>query len=356
MTMGDPAGVGPETIAKAWMRPRIHELCRPVVLGHPALLRRALDLVGSPTRVVCVDDVSRVTETSPAELVCLPCGADEVLRLAPGVVAAGAGEAAYQCITQASRLALDGSVAAIVTGPINKAALVAAGHHYPGHTELLAELCGVAEVAMMLYLAPSPAVGSGRGLGVAHVTLHVALREVFPLLSTARIVRTAHLAHTVMRAFLRAEGREVLPRVGVCALNPHAGEGGLFGDEEPRLIVPAVEQGRVAGLDLHGPYPADTLLSRAAAGEFDAVVAMYHDQGHIALKLLTMHRAVNITLGLPVIRTSVAHGTAFDRAWQGTAQCESLVAAIEAAARLVGCRDALQWSGTSADPSAGRPM
>ena len=200
---------------------------------------------------------------------------------------------------------------------------------------------------MMLYLAPAADVAAGaaasRGLGVAHVTLHVALRDVPQLLSTSRIVETARLIHTIMQAFGHAEGRGALPRVGVCAFNPHAGEDGLFGDEEPRLIVPAVAQGRQEGLDLHGPYPADTLLSRAAAGEFDAVVAMYHDQGHIALKLLTMHRAVNITLGLPVIRTSVAHGTAFDRAWQGTAQCESMVAAIQAAAKLVQCRSELQW-------------
>ena len=166
----------------------------------------------------------------------------------------------------------------------------------------------------------------------------------FQLLSVDRILHTANLAHTISQAMLHAEGRHQKPRIGVCALNPHAGEEGLFGDEEQRLIRPAVEKGQAAGLDLQGPYPADTLLSRAAAGEFDAVVAMYHDQGHIALKLLTMHRAVNITLGLPVIRTSVAHGTAYDRAWQGTAQCESMVAAIEAAARLVSCRERLDWN------------
>jgi 4-hydroxythreonine-4-phosphate dehydrogenase len=170
------------------------------------------------------------------------------------------------------------------------------------------------------------------------------MREVFDLLTPERILRTARLAHTITRALMQAEGRDEAPRIGVCALNPHAGEEGLFGDEEQRLIAPAVARGRAAGLDLLGPYPADTLMSRAVKGEFDAVVAMYHDQGHIALKLLTMHRAVNITLGLPVIRTSVAHGTAHDRAWQATAQCDSLVAAIEVAARLVSCRDALKWT------------
>ncbi len=343
ITMGDPTGVGPETIAKAWSRAGVHEVCRPVVLGHPQVMLRALRLAKLPTRVEIVSDLAAITTTSPSQLLCAPCGADDILTLPPGQVDGRAGEAAYQCITRACQLAMEGVVDALVTAPISKAALVAAGHHYPGHTELLAEQCGAQEVAMMLYLAPADAAAAAHGLGVAHVTLHVALREVYRLLSTAHILRTAHLLHTIMHALRQAEGHQEVPRVGVCAFNPHAGEDGLFGDEEARLITPAVEQGRAAGLDLHGPYPADTLLSRAAAGEFDAVVAMYHDQGHIAIKLLTMHRAVNITLGLPVIRTSVAHGTAYDRAWQGTAQCESMVAALDAAARLVHCRGALEW-------------
>ncbi len=340
--MGDPTGVGPETIAKAWQRAVLHTTCRAVVLGHPEIMRRAATLVKVPVEVVEVEQIG-ACPSSPDTMPCLACCGEEVLQLPPGRVDARGGEAAFQAVTTACQLALAGQVDALVTAPLNKEALAAAGHDYPGHTELLADLCSVREVAMMLYLARRTTDRQSTGLGVAHVTLHVALRDVFGLLSIERIVQTARLADVVTRAMLRSDGIVRAPRVGVCALNPHAGEAGLFGDEEQRVIRPAVEQGCAAGLDLHGPYPADTLLSRAAGGEFDAVVAMYHDQGHIALKLLTMHQAVNITLGLPVIRTSVAHGTAFDLAWQGKAQCESMVAAIEAAAKLVHCRDHLTW-------------
>jgi 4-hydroxythreonine-4-phosphate dehydrogenase len=173
--------------------------------------------------------------------------------------------------------------------------------------------------------------------------LHVALRDVFALLTPARIVETARLAHVVTRCMLDATPSPSAPRIGVCALNPHAGEQSLFGDEEVRIIRPAVEQGIAAGMNLCGPFPADTLLTRAAAGEFDAIVAMYHDQGHIALKLLGMHQAVNITLGLPVVRTSVAHGTAYDLAWKGQARCESMIEAIRVAAQLVDRKQLLDW-------------
>ncbi len=354
--MGDPTGVGPETIAKAWSRQSMHANCRVVVLGHPEIMRRALRLVGSDAQIVKVERADQET-ASPSVMPCLACCASDAVDAPAGQVDARGGEAAYQCIIRACQLALSGNIDAMVTAPLNKAALAAAGHDYPGHTELLADYCRANNVVMMLYLAPhpntpnsndtintQPATGKKRGLGVAHVTLHVALRNVSGLLSQQRILQTAMLAHTISRAMLSVDGQAPTPRIGVCALNPHAGEGGLFGDEEQRLIRPAVEQGKAAGMDLQGPYPADTLMARAAAGEFDAVVAMYHDQGHIALKLLTMHQAVNITLGLPVIRTSVAHGTAYDRAWHGTAQCESMVAAIEAATKLVDCREQLNWS------------
>jgi 4-hydroxythreonine-4-phosphate dehydrogenase len=252
-------------------------------------------------------------------------------------VDARAGEAAYKCVQLAARLAIEGTIDGIVTAPLSKAALQAAGHFYPGHTELLAEMCGVREFAMMLYLpgegrgATQRVPGEERGLGVAHVTLHQSLRSVFDDLTQEAIVEKCRLADDVMRRL----GVE-RPRVAVCALNPHAGEDGLFGDEERTIIAPAVEMARRGGLNVSGPYPTDTLMIRARDGEFDAVVAMYHDQGHIALKLLGMHSAVNITLGLPIVRTSVAHGTAFDRAWQGNARTEGLVAAVETAAKL--CR------------------
>jgi 4-hydroxythreonine-4-phosphate dehydrogenase len=227
-------------------------------------------------------------------------------------------------------LAIAGRLGAITTAPLHKAALWQAGHHYPGHTELLAELCGVSDFAMMLYLPPDERVCGPAGLGVVHVTLHTALRSVFAALTVEAIEAKIHLADSVMRRLKRAP-----PRIAVCALNPHAGESGLFGDEETTTIVPAVERARRAGVDVSGPFPTDTLMVRARDGEFDGVVAMYHDQGHIALKLLGMHRAVNVTLGLPIVRTSVAHGTAFDLAWQGQAEVGSLIEAVRVAAGLV---------------------
>jgi 4-hydroxythreonine-4-phosphate dehydrogenase len=188
---------------------------------------------------------------------------------------------------------------------------------------------------MMLYLGPDDTIRSPGGLGVVHVTLHMALKDVFTHLSGEAIIAKARLADGVMRAMRPLyQLKDERPRIGVCALNPHAGEEGLFGDEERTIIRPAVEQACAAGLNITGPLPTDTLMVRARDGEFDAVVAMYHDQGHIALKLLGMHRAVNITLGLPIIRTSVAHGTAFDLAWQGRAETSSMVEAIRVAAGL----------------------
>jgi 4-hydroxythreonine-4-phosphate dehydrogenase len=241
-------------------------------------------------------------------------------------------------------LALAGRIDGLVTAPLHKGALWQTGHHYPGHTELLAERCGVQDFAMMLYLGPDDVIRSPGGLGVAHVTLHTSLRKALDEINTEAIIAKIRLADRVMRD-IRAiydsgatAGLSSNARVGVCALNPHAGEQGLFGDEEQTLIRPAVERARAAGISVRGPIAADTLMVRARDGEFDAVVAMYHDQGHIALKLLGMHRAVNITLGLPIVRTSVAHGTAFDLAWQGRAETSSMVEAIRVAAALAARR------------------
>jgi 4-phospho-D-threonate 3-dehydrogenase / 4-phospho-D-erythronate 3-dehydrogenase len=342
ITMGDPTGVGPETIMGAWSGGVLAERARAVVIGHPAIMRRAAELVGCRARVVEVTGVDQV-ESSADTLPCLRCCGDEVVHLAPARVDPRGGHAAFQAVTVACQLAREGSVDALVTAPLNKTALAAAGHDYPGHTELLADLCGVQDVAMMLYLAPGPRVRGRAGLGVAHATLHVPLRDIFGLLTSERILQTARLAQVVTRALLESRRAASPPRIGVCAVNPHAGEGMLFGDEEFRVIRPAVEQGCAAGLDLHGPFPADTLLARAADGEFDAVVAMYHDQGHIALKLIGMHQAVNITLGLPVIRTSVAHGTAYDRAWKGAARPDSMIEAVRVAVDLVRCQHRLEW-------------
>ncbi len=332
VTMGDAAGIGPEVIVRACAEPQVHQCCRPIVVGHPEVLREAIKLLGFDSRVIEVKELSELNglETSPDSLMVVPIGSDEVLAVPHGKVDARTGHAAFEAVDWAIEQTLSGPFDGIVTAPLSKAALHAAGHIYPGHTELLAERCGVDDFAMMLYLPPEEVPPCPAGLGVVHVTLHMAMREVFEHLSIEAVLAKCHLADRVMRDGMGLSA----PRLGVCALNPHAGEDGLFGDEESRLIAPAVEQARQQGLDVAGPFPTDTLMGRARDGEFDALVAMYHDQGHIALKLLGMHRAVNITLGLPITRTSVAHGTAFDRAWQGTAEATGMVAALRAAARL----------------------
>jgi 4-hydroxythreonine-4-phosphate dehydrogenase len=384
ITMGDPAGVGPETIVGAWREPLIHQLCRMVVVGHPAFLRRAAELLGVDSEIALVGEATQA-RSSPTLIPCLPCGSDAALDAPPATIDARSGQAAYEAVVRAADLAIAGAVDGIVTAPLHKAALWKAGHHYPGHTELLAELSAVRDFAMMLYLGPDETIRSPAGLGVVHVTLHMALKDVFAALTIDEIVAKARLADEVMRAMhllpspvlrtgpeavsrsirsssplprpspIEGDGddsplrggdrgrdqfnhRDEPPRIGVCALNPHAGEEGLFGDEERTIIRPAVERACAAGLNVSGPLPTDTLMVRARDGEFDAVVAMYHDQGHIALKLLGMHRAVNITLGLPIVRTSVAHGTAFDLAWQGRAETSSMVEALRVAAGLAKVR------------------
>jgi 4-hydroxythreonine-4-phosphate dehydrogenase len=236
-----------------------------------------------------------------------------------------------------------GRVDAITTLPLHKESLHLGGIAHPGHTEILAERTGAAEHAMMLYLDHPD--GDGPGLGVIHATLHVALRRVFDLLTVDRVAAKIRLADEALPPLLG--GRP--PRIAVAGLNPHAGEHGLFGDEEERIIAPAVLQARAEGADVVGPIAADTLFGRALAGEFDAVIAMYHDQGHVALKTVGFDRAVNVTLGLPIVRTSVAHGTAFDIAWgEIRVETTSLIEATRVAARIVAGRRALGLSTTGA--------
>jgi 4-phospho-D-threonate 3-dehydrogenase / 4-phospho-D-erythronate 3-dehydrogenase len=332
ITIGDPAGIGPEVIAAAWSERKIFDWCRPFVVGHPAILQRAVTLIDSPA-VVREITAPKDASSSSKSIDCLPTGSNEVLEVRPGTIDARAGQAAYVAIVEAIELALAGAVDGIVTAPIHKAALRRAGYAYPGHTELLAERCGVRDFAMMLYLGHDDHVRGPTGLGVAHVTLHTALRDVFSQLTTDAIAAKTVLLNAMME---RLKGAS--PRIGVAALNPHAGEEALFGDEEERIIRPAVQKAQAMGIEVSGPFATDTLMVRARDGEFDGVVAMYHDQGHIALKLLGMHRAVNVTLGLPIVRTSVAHGTAFDIAWQGKAQASSMAEAIRVAALLASRR------------------
>ncbi|MBL9124464.1 MAG: 4-hydroxythreonine-4-phosphate dehydrogenase PdxA [Planctomycetaceae bacterium] len=328
ITMGDPSGVGPEVIVGAWTSPAVHAVCRPVVLGHPAVLARAAKLLQNGVEVFALESCASA-EPAPSRLPCLAVTAPDADEAPPALLDRRGGQAAYDALVVAARLALDRQIDAIVTAPLNKAALWLAGHHYPGHTELLAELCGVDDFAMMLYLAHGEGIRGPAGLGVVHVTLHMGIADVPRHITRDEVIRKIRLAD----ASLRRLGAE-RPRVGVVALNPHAGEEGLFGREEIDIIAPAVALCREEGILCTGPLPADSLMVRARDGEFDAVVAMYHDQGHIALKLLGMHRAVNITLGLPIVRTSVAHGTAFDLAWQGKAETSSMVEAIRVASLL----------------------
>ena len=237
-----------------------------------------------------------------------------------GQVSAAAGRAAYDFLCTAIDLTLEQAADGIVTAPLHKEGLRAAGLAYPGHTEILAERTGTRRFAMLLWCD---------GLAVAHVTLHMALRDVFRHLSTEAVSEKIHLLDQLLPRLLDRR-----PRLGVTALNPHASDGGLFGDEEATLIEPAVAACRGQGVDVSGPWPSDALFVRARDGEFDGIIAMYHDQGHIALKLLGGRRAVNISAGLPIVRTSVAHGTAYDIAGKGIADASSLVAAAKVAARL----------------------
>jgi 4-hydroxythreonine-4-phosphate dehydrogenase len=322
--MGDVAGVGPEIIVKAW--PELIPLCQPIVIGDPGWMRKALRLVGAEAEVQIVD---RPSEARPSATV-VPClrGTDQSLAsVESGRITAAGGRAAYDFLCKAIDLTLGDQADGIVTAPLHKEGLRAAGLAYPGHTEILAERTGTRQFGMMLY-ARAPGLPPD-GLSVVHVTLHMALRDVFRHLSTAAIREKIHLLDALLP---RLVGHH--PRLGVAALNPHGSDGGLFGDEEERLIKPAVDTARAERVNVTGPWPSDTLFVRARGGEFDGIVAMYHDQGHIALKLLGGLHAVNISVGLPLVRTSVAHGTAYDIAGKGLADPCSLIEAARVAARL----------------------
>jgi len=319
ITMGDAAGIGPEVIMKALASPAARALCRPLVVGDAARLRRAGLIVGAALEVRSL--------AQPGEAAFSAGGVDCIdLRNVPadlpfGQVSAAAGEAAYRFIERAVRIVENGDAQAICTAPLSKEALHAAGHRYPGHTELLAALTGTEEVSMML-VTPR--------LRVIHVTTHIGLLDAIERIDAplvGRVIRRAH--ETLVRSGI---GR---PRIGVCGINPHAGENGLFGrGEEAEKIEPAVREARARGWDVTGPLPADTLFFLAARGDYDIVVAMYHDQGHGPVKVLGLESGVNITVGLPVIRTSVDHGTAFDIAGQGVADERSLLEALRQAAEL----------------------
>lgn len=339
ITCGDPAGIGPEITATAWADPAVHAAARLRVVATAEVMAKAMESLpsgrasGGPLAVEEVDAGDPRPSTQETLLVIpAPLPSEPVPS---GAITAAGGRFAAAAVLAASKLVREGDAEALVTGPLNKAALAAAGYDVPGHTELLARDCGLADdaVSMMLWLPPGPGLSHSDGLGVVHVTLHTGLAAAVGAITQPRIVEAARRLEGLL---LRLLGRT--PRLAVAALNPHGGEGGLFGDEEQRLIAPAVRVLAAEGVDVVGPLPADTLFARAAAGGFDGVVAEYHDQGHIPIKLLGMHRAVNITLGLPIIRTSVAHGTAFDIVGSGQADASSMRAAIHAATRLANSR------------------
>ena len=349
LTLGDIAGIGPEVTARAAADAGLRAVCLPVVIGDAQVVMRAVAVAGVPLRVVAtarLEEAIAVAERGDAGTVGVWEPRSTPLPPVPlGATHAAAGRAAHDWLVAAIDAALAGQIDAITTAPLSKAALHAAGLHFPGHTEILADRCGVRDYAMMLYLPPGEPLQSPQGLSIAHVTLHTSIASVPALLTTPRVRATIQLVEN----FLRRVGCDA-PRIGVCALNPHAGEEGIFGDEEARIIAPAVAAAVADGLRAAGPYPADTLIRRAVRGEFDGVVAMYHDQGHIAVKLLGFGTAVNITLGLPIVRTSPSHGTAFDIAGQGTADAAGMIEAVRVAALLAQQVESQSASGVSHDP------
>jgi 4-hydroxythreonine-4-phosphate dehydrogenase len=321
ITMGDPCGVGPEVIVKALGSPAVRECCTPFVIGDSAAMERALAVCGSPLslRMITVPDQAHTVQDN--EIAILALSRLENADLIYGQPTSASGDVAYRYICSAAHFCLDGQAAAMVTAPISKEALNRAGHHYPGHTELLAELCGTDQYVMML---------AGDLLRVSLVTIHTALSEVADQITFEQVLNTIRITEAGVRQITGIER----PRLAVAALNPHCGEGGMFGNQDQQIVEPAVAAAREAGIDAIGPLSADTLFYFAQQGQYDGVVTMYHDQGLIPLKMLHFDDAVNITLGLPIIRTSVDHGTAYGLAGTGTASESSMLAAIRMAASM----------------------
>ncbi|GJG96515.1 4-hydroxythreonine-4-phosphate dehydrogenase PdxA [Cupriavidus pauculus] len=319
ITMGDATGIGPEVIVKSLAHDSVYAQCRPLVIGDARRLEQAGRLVGSALKMRAIQSPDEARfEQGTIDVIDLGLIPED---LPFGKLSAVAGDAAFRYIERAVQLTQQDKIDAICTAPLNKEALHAGGHKFPGHTEMLAHLTGTQEVSMML-VAPQ--------LRVIHVTTHIGLMDAIRKIEPGLVRRTIERGNTTLkRAGIAA------PRIGVCGINPHAGENGLFGQgEEEQKIIPAVEALRAEGVDVEGPLPADTLFYRAGRGDFDLVVAMYHDQGHGPVKVLGLEAGVNITVGLPVIRTSVDHGTAFDIAGKGIADERSLLEALRQGAEL----------------------
>ncbi|SHF28633.1 4-hydroxythreonine-4-phosphate dehydrogenase [Thermoanaerobacter uzonensis DSM 18761] len=320
ITMGDAAGVGPEIIMKALSDPQIYEISKPVVIGDAKMLQRAESFLKTGLLIKAIQNVEEAEfkfgVVNCIDLNLLP------IDLPYGRLSEKAGDAAFKYLKKAIELAKDKKIDAISTAPLNKEALHKAGYMYPGQTEILAKLTNTTDFAMML---------SAPRLKVIHVTTHVGLVDAVKMINPERVYTVIKLAYNTLKKAGYSN-----PRIAVCGINPHAGENGLFGyGEEEEKIVPAIQKAQTENIKVTGPLPADTVFFRTIRGEFDIVVAMYHDQGHIPIKVLGFETGVNITVGLPFIRTSVDHGTAFDIAGKGIADEKSMKEAIRQAAELI---------------------
>ncbi|NDD62655.1 MAG: 4-hydroxythreonine-4-phosphate dehydrogenase PdxA [Acidobacteria bacterium] len=334
ITMGDPAGIGPEIAARASARPEVLGVCRPVLIGDPAFLLPWMTDSAGPL----LERAQDIPHLTPAPVILSTPRSSLAELIRPGIEQAAAGRLAEAAIRLAVSACLAGELEAMATAPINKASFSLAGLSFPGHTEFLAHLTGCEDFAMA-FISPR--------LRVALLTTHLALAEVPAAVRRQPLERLIRLVDRELKVYGMAR-----PRLALAGINPHAGEGGLFGDEERREMAPAVEACRAEGIDVSGPYPGDTVFLRAVRGEFDLVISCYHDQGLIPVKCFSFGEAVNVTLGLPLIRTSVDHGTAFDIAGRGVADESSLVAAILLAADLAGRRIQQKAPGVTADAPA----
>jgi 4-hydroxythreonine-4-phosphate dehydrogenase len=320
ITLGDPAGIGPEVVLKALMHEDVYAQTDPLVIGDRRVLERTVTALGLPLEILPVSSLRDAT-FSPGTVTVLDLENADPATFAIGEESAVAGGAAVDYVFRACDLAMAGDVDAIVTAPLNKAAMHMAGYTYAGHTELLTERAHAPRVSMLLI---------GPGLRIVHISTHVSLAEAIARVTPQRVEEVIQLAYDACRALGIAE-----PRIAVAGLNPHASEGGIFGNQEAESIIPAIVAARARGLNVSDPQPPDTVFLRATKGHYDIVVAQYHDQGHIPMKLLAFDSGVNVSYGLPVIRTSVDHGTAFDIAGKGVASESSMLAAIDVAVQMV---------------------
>jgi 4-phospho-D-threonate 3-dehydrogenase / 4-phospho-D-erythronate 3-dehydrogenase len=321
ITMGDAAGVGPEIVVKALYNPEITRLCRPVIIGDIRIISKTIEITGKPLEFKKIDKIDEI-DSKIDSIYVVDLHNIDLNKFKPGIVSAESGRASMEYISEAARLALEGKIQAMVTAPINKEATFLAGYEDIGHLEYLARMSGSKQYATMLV--------SG-SLRAVHLTTHHSLTRACTFVKRDKILARIKLTHESFVNWVFEK-----PIIGVAALNPHGGEGGLMGREEIDEIIPAVGDAKGSGIDARGPYPADSIFNRAINGEFDVVLAMYHDQGHIPIKVHGFEKSVSVALGLPFVRTSVDHGTAYDIAWQGKANSTGMEEAIKVAVSLSG--------------------